>query len=163
MALCFLRKILDLFTVGRNFHSFSLKGSENNQKERLHTYKGEFCRYLNVWSNQKASAFSFLRFSSDINTYLGLVRGGNLDLSPLRFQVPELQEETGINKAFWCQQTGTPHITLSFSLVCFKHQLEKLCTLSAASLRVMQISPLACLWNIHCLFQMQVSVRCFIM
>ena len=35
-----------------------------------------------------------------MNTYLGLVRGRNLDLSSLKFQVPELQEEVRINTAF---------------------------------------------------------------
>lgn len=42
-------------------------------------------------------AFSLVSFSSDMNISFGLVRGENLDPSPLRVQAPELQEER-INK-----------------------------------------------------------------
>lgn len=35
-----------------------------------------------------------------MSIYFGLVKGGDLDPSPLRFQAAELQEETRINKAF---------------------------------------------------------------
>lgn len=108
-------------------------------------------------------AFSWLAFSSDMNTYFGLVRGGNLDPSPLRFQAPELQEEKRINKAYWCQQADTPHVTLCFSLICVKHISWRTALYpTAASLNVIQIPPLEYLWKLYCFSQRQSSARCLV-
>lgn len=84
-------------------------------------------------SRRHAFAFLFLSFSSEMNTYFGLVRGRNLDLSSLTFQVPELQEEVRINTAFWCQQTGRSHWHITHYHVPpfdlhLTYQLEKPCT-----------------------------------
>lgn len=87
-------------------------------------------------------AFSLQSFSSDVNTYFGLVWGGKLDPSPLRIEAPELKEEKKIYKA--CQQTDTPYIALLISLIFIKHiSWRPALYPSAASLNIIQIPPLS--------------------
>lgn len=90
---------MDLFHVGANFYSLSLKEVELT-RGGCGDIRPSFADILMFEASRRhAFAFPFLS-SSEMNTYLGLVRGRNLDLSSLRFQVPERQEEVRINIAF---------------------------------------------------------------